>query len=718
MGYSINVDVGGTFMDFFVSKGDEYIVTKTPTTHYELKVGFMNGLEECAERFGLSTPEFLQGTDVIKYSTTIGTNALIERNGPKLGLITTRGFEDTIFIGRGRQWADGLPPSDVQNVGRVDKPIPLIPRRLVVGVSERVDYKGRELIPLSREDVLEKVRYLVDNGVRGFVVSLLWSFMNPTHERQIKEIIEEEYPEVYLGNMPVILSSEISPKEGEYVRTMSAVVNAYMHVQFVEQLSILTSSLIEEGYKKPLLLVDNLGGCGKAARTVAVSTHNSSPVSGLCGAAKVGGNFGLPNIVYTDVGGTSFDIGVIAEGTIKYYDMYPSVDRWRTQVTTIRTSSIGAGGGSIAWLNPLLGNRLEVGPKSAGSIPGPACYDLGGEDPTVTDADVVLGYVSPDYYLGGKMMLNKEKALEAMRKIGGPAGWDEITTALMIKKVVDAKMGQEVFKEVALKGFEPSEFAIFACGGAGPTHCCGVAAASDIKTCYIPPAAPVFGAFGASTLDIVHKYEKSNHLRLFDYATATYTTEYDTFNSTVSELREQAVKDIILEGFTETQASFKLEIEMRYGAQWRYTHIESPVLTIRSESDVKTICDFFTEEFKALYGAEAAFPEAGIEIETFRLFVTCELPHFLVAETETGDEAPAPEALKEKRNCCWPGGGTFEKTDVYDWDQLQPGNHIKGPAIIEAKTTTVVVEPNWLFRLDSYGNGVLSDRNRSPKKGV
>jgi N-methylhydantoinase A len=717
MGYSVNVDVGGTFMDFFVSKGNEYILTKTPTTHYELKVGFMNGLEECADRFGLSTLDFLNETDVIKYSTTIGTNALIERNGPKLGLITTRGFEDTIFIGRGRQWADGLPPSDVQNVGRVDKPVPLIPRRLVVGVSERVDYKGRELTPLTKNDVLEKVRYLVDNGVRGFVVSLLWSFMNPSHEQQIKEIIEEEYPEVYLGNMPVILSSEISPKEGEYVRTMSAVVNAYMHVQFVEQLSILTSSLIEEGYKKPLLLVDNLGGCGKAARTVAVSTHNSSPVSGLCGAATVGGNFGLPNIVYTDVGGTSFDIGVIAEGTIKYYDMYPSVDRWRTQVTTIRTSSIGAGGGSIAWLNPILGNRLEVGPKSAGSIPGPACYDLGGEDPTVTDADVVLGYVSPDYYLGGKMMLNKEKAMEAMRKIGGPAGWDEVTTARMIKKVVDAKMGQEVFKEVALKGYEPSEFAIFACGGAGPTHCCGVAAASDIKTCYIPPAAPVFGAFGASTLDIVHKYEKSNHLRMFDYATATYTTEYETFNSTVSELKEQAVKDIILEGFTEEQASFKLEIEMRYGAQWRYTHIESPVLTIRSESDVKTICDFFTEEFKALYGAEAAFPEAGIEIETFRLFVTCELPHFVIAETKTGDEAPSPEALKEERNCCWPGGGAFEKTAVYDWDLLQPGNHIKGPAIIEAKTTTVVVEPNWLFRLDSYGNGLLIDQNTPPNKG-
>ncbi len=707
MGFSINVDVGGTFMDFFVSRESDFIITKTPTTHYELKVGFMKGLEECADKFGVTTGDFLKETDVIKYSTTIGTNALIERNGPKLGLITTRGFEDTIFIGRGRQWADGLPEADVQNIGRIEKPVPLIPRKLVVGVRERVDYKGREVMPLSPDDVLDKVRYLVDNGVRGFVVSLLWSFMNPAHERRIKEIIEEEYPEVYLGNMPVILSSEISPKEGEYVRTMSAVVNAYMHLQFTEQLSSLVGSLIDEGYKKPILLVDNSGGCAKASRTVAVSTHNSSPVSGLCGAAFVGKDFGLPNIVYTDVGGTSFDIGVIAEGSVRYYDLYPTIDRWRTQVTTIKTTSIGAGGGSIAWLNPLLGDRLEVGPKSAGSMPGPACYDLGGEDPTVTDADVVLGYINPDYYLGGKMVLNKDRALEAMRKIGAPAGWDEVATALMIKKVVDTKMGQEVFKEVAFKGYEPSEFAVFACGGAGPTHCCGVAGAADMTTCYVPPAAPVFGAFGASTLDIVHKYEKSRHLRFFDYATATYFTEYDAFNSVVSELRSQAVKDIVLEGFSEDQAFFKLELEMRYGAQWRYTNIESPVLTVADQTSVERICHFFTEEFKRLYGAEAAFPEAGIEIETFRLFVTLKLAHFPVSESVKDEEVPSPDALKEEKGCYWEARGGFENTAVYDWDLLRPGNRINGPAIIEAKTTTVVVEPGWSFMMDPYGNGVL-----------
>jgi N-methylhydantoinase A/acetophenone carboxylase len=710
MGYTVNVDVGGTFIDFFVSKDAQYVTNKVPTTTYDLRVGFMKGLEEIAELSGETLTDFLGKTDLIKYSTTIGTNTLIQRSGPKLGLLTTRGFEDTIFIGRGRQWADGLPPADVQNITRIEKPAPLIPRKLVAGIRERIDYRGNVIMPLVKEDVLEKVRYLVDNGVRGFVVCLLWSFMNPEHERQIKAIIEEEFPEIYLGNMPVILSSEISPKGGEYVRSMTSIVNAYIHHEFVDQLSYLSSALIDNGYKRPLLLVDNLGGCTKASRTIAVSTHNSSPVAGLCGASSVGRQFNLPNIVYTDVGGTSFDIGVIAEGAIRFYDLYPAIDRWRTQATAIQTSSIGAGGGSIAWLNPLLGNRLEVGPKSAGAIPGPACYELGGEEPTVTDADVVLGYINPDYYLGGKMALSKEKAVKAIKRIGGQAGWDEVTGALMIKKVVDSKMGQEIFKEVAYKGYEPTEFVIFACGGAGPTHCCGVAAAADMKVCYIPPVAPVFGAFGASSLNVVHKYERSHHMRLFDYATSTHFSQFETFNSIVRDLKELALREIRLEGFSEDQALFRLELEMRYGMQWRHTHIESPVLFMERKDDVVKICDHFTEEFKHMYGAEAAFPEAGIELEAFRLFVELELPHFAVTRQEMAGETPDREALKTERDCYWEALGGFSRTKIYAWEKLKAGNLIQGPSVIEAEATTVVIEPAWTFKMDSYGNGILTHK--------
>lgn len=708
MGYIINVDVGGTFMDFFVAKGDKYITTKVPTTAYELGVGFMRGLEECAEKNGETLEQFLGDTDVIKYCTTIGTNILIEHTGPKLGLITTHGFEDTIFIGRGRQWADGLPFSDVQDVTTIEKPLPLIPRKLIVGVRERIDYGGNVVMPLIKEDVLDKLRYLVDNGVRGFVVSLLWSFVNPAHEREIRSIIEEEFPEVYLGNMPIILSSEISPKEGEYVRTMTAIVNAYIHIGFVEQLSALCGDLLERGYKKPLLLCDNVGGCAKVARTKAIATHGASPVSGLCGASHLCGDIDLANVVFTDAGGTSFDIGLITEGSITHYDLYPTVDRWRTQITAIKITSIGAGGGSIAWLNPLLGNRLEVGPASAGAMPGPACYDLGGEHATVTDADVVLGYINPDYFLGGKFRLNKEKAVKALRELGEKTGWDEVTSAMMIKKVVDARMGQEIFKEVALKGYEPSEFTVLSGGGAGPAHCSGVASAAEMKRIIVPPMSAVAGAYGASTLDIVHTYEKSRNTRLFDYVKGTYFSDFEMFNSIIEELRELAIRDVILEGFREDQATFRLELEMRYGMQWRYTPIESPLLFIHSAEDVKKVCDRFTEEFSRIYSAEAAFPQGGIEVETYRLFVRLNLPHFPLTLHEVMGEPTPKEALKGQRDVFWEKLDGFKKTDIYQWDTLRAGNVIDGPAVIEADNTTVVIEPRWTFTMAPELYGILN----------
>jgi len=505
--------------------------------------------------------------------------------------------------------------------------------------------------------------------------------------------------------MPIILSSEISPKEGEYVRTMTAIVNAYIHIGFVEQISALCSDLLERGYKKPLLLCDNVGGCAKVARTKAIATYGASPVSGLCGAAHLCNGIGLPDVVFCDTGGTSFDIGLITEGSITHYDLYPTVDRWRTQLTAIKIASIGAGGGSIAWLNPLLGNRLEVGPASAKSMPGPACYDLGGEYATVTDADVVLGYVNPDYFLGGKFKLNKEKAVKALKELGAKSGWDEVTTAIMIKKVADAKMGNEIFKEVALKGYEPSEFTIFAGGGAGPGHCCGVAAAGEMKKIIVPPMSPVAGAYGASTLDVVHSYEKSRNTRLFDYAKGAYFSDFDIFNSIIDELKEKAIRDIILEGFKEEDATFRLELEMRYGMQWRYTPVESPLLTIHSTDDVKKVCDRFTDEFSRMYSPEAAFPQGGVEVETYRLFVLLPLPHFILTQHKFAGETVPKAALKGEREAYWEKLGGFHKTNIYQWDLLKAGDILEGPAVIESENTTAVIEPDWTFKMapELYG---------------
>lgn len=708
MPVTIGVDVGGTFTDFFMVKDGETTAVKVPTTYYDFSVCFFKALEEGAEQFDLSLEEILNNTNSIRYSTTIGTNAIIERTGPKLGLITTAGFEDTIYIGRARQWADGGTVSGEKDLARIQKPIPLIPRNMVVGVRERLDCFGKVVMPLNKEDVRQKLQHLVDQGAMGFAVCLLWSFRNPAHEQMIREIIEEEYPESYLGNMPVLLSSEISPKAGEYGRFMTTIVNAYMHKDLSEQLGGLEEQLRDHGFKKPLTLVHNTGGMKKVSRTKAVYTHNAGPVAGVFGSKHVGQLYGFDNIIFTDMGGTSFDIGIIAGGKIRSYDFIPVIDCWRTQISAVETRSIGAGGGSVARLNKMMGNILEVGPQSAGAMPGPAAYNQGGMEPTVTDADIVLGYLNPRYYLGGKMRINKNKATQAIKeKIAGPLGIDEVDAAFRIKKIIDAKMGQEIYKEVALRGHDPREFALFASGGAGPCHCCGFNSHLEVPRIITSPYSPVFGAFGSTTLDVIHIFERSRYLKLYNFSEQRYLEDYESFNEVVSELMEAAFRDMRLEGFNPEQVHLKLELEMKYGTQMNTTTITSPITQIKGKEDVRLICEAFSRAYSTLYTPEAAYPEGGIDVETFYLHSWVPQPHFKMIEYPVGGTLPGNHAVKETRPVFWEEFMGFQPTRVYDFERLECGNVIEGPAVIEAADTTYCIAPGYVFSLDKYRHGIM-----------
>lgn len=709
MSFTLNIDIGGTFTDFFATTGDGGgRTTKTPTTHYDLSVGFMKGVKDLAKGQGLSLGDFLLDTEAVRYSTTIGTNALIERSGPKLGLITTAGFEDAIFLGRARSWADGGTSEDNKDLARINKPLPLISRDMVVGIRERMDSAGQAVCPINREELLEKIQTLVDRGAMGFVVCLLWSFANPTHERMVKKTIEEEYPEDYLGSLPVFLSSDVSPKSGEYTRFITTIVNAYIHGVMAQELTKLGNELSDGGYQRPLMLVHNTGGMKKVSRTRAVLTHNAGPVAGLHGAATWGQVYGADNIIFTDMGGTSFDIGVITGGRLRTYDFIPVIDRWRTNIPAIEVKSIGAGGGSIAWVNQLMGNALEVGPQSAGSMPGPACYDQGGTEPTVTDADLVLGYLNPDNYLGGKMFLDDDLSREAIEeKIAGPLGIDVIEAARRIRAVVDARMGQEVFNEVALKGHDPRNFTLFACGGAGATHACGFAPYLQVGRIIVSRYSPVFGAYGASTVNIQQVWERSKTMKIFQWATQAYSEDLEGYNQVVNELKAMALDDLKLEGYSADQVGFRLELEMRYGMQYNLTKVESPHLNVSSPEDFKDICDKFTEVYSAIYTPEATFPMGGINVECFFLTAFVDRPQEAPPATELGDAAPSAEALRETRPAYWQSEGGFVDTPVYAFEKLVPGNVVAGPALIEATETTYVIEPGWRFTLDAYFNGVL-----------
>lgn len=705
MGATIDVDIGGTFTDCFVVWDERYGKGKAPTTHYQASIGFKNAIAAAAESFGVGLQELLSDTEVIRYSTTIATNTLIEKTGPRLGLITTAGFEDCLLIGRGRQWADGLPPAEIRNQARAKKPDPLIPRDMIVGVRERVDLEGEVIAPLNRDEVIEKLAYLVNKGAMGFVISLLWSCANPVHEQAVRDIINEEYPDTYLGNMPILLSSDVSRKRGEYLRTMTTVLDAYLHRDLSEQLTSLNEELIDSGYDRPLMIIHGTGGMSRLSHTAAVDTYNSGPVAGLLGGAETASMYGAENILVTDVGGTSFDFGVIADGKASFYDLFPTIERWRVQTPLLEVKTIGAGGGSIARVSPT-GARITVGPQSAGSMPGPACYGLGGSEPTVTDADLLLGYINPDYYLGGKKKLDVKRARRAVKQnLADPLGIEVVDAALAIKQVVDATMGGEIFKEVVLKGYDPKDFILLAYGGAGATHCCGYAEALDVSRILTFPYSSVFCAFGGSVMDVLSVYESSSSFVFYDQLTDSYFEDFDEFNEVVDDVLFLAFRDLKSQGLDIDRAEFSLELEMRYGTQHFTEYIRSPQGMLRSTDDSKTICDLFTEKYKSLYGESSAYPEGGIEVLSLRLKALYPLPHYRFPTYEP-DGRDAAGAVKGTRPVVWEDGGEV-MTPIYDAALLKCGNALQGPAIVESDDTTCVVPGGWRYSVDRFLNGVI-----------
>ena len=697
-GASVSIDVGGTFTDCYLSLNGRASWGKAATTPDDFSRGFLNALAEASRGLNIEVTELLAGASLFRYSTTIALNALLQRAGPRLGLITTRGHEDMLFIGNGRAWGDGLPINEQRRVAQAQMPESLIPRDMVVGIGERIDSFGQVVRPLVEEEVLNGLQYLVDRGVQGIIVSLLWSSANAEHEQAVKRIISEEYPEVYLGNIPVLLSSEVVPKWREYTRTTTTVLNGYLHNELTNQLMGIGDRLRDLGYRKPLQMVQNTGGAAKLSRTRVVDTYQSGPVAGLMGSGARARSLGLENVICTDMGGTSFDLGVLVGGSPKFYSVRPVIDRWAVDLPLLEVKSIGTGGGSIAWLNETFGNRLEIGPASAGSMPGPACYGLGGSRATVTDADVVLGYINPDNFLGGRMELDAEEAHDVIRRsIAEPLGISHEQAALSIKRIADEKMGVEIFKEVVLKGLDPRDFALFAYGGAGPTHCCGYAQALGISRIFLFPESSVFCAYGASTLDVAHIYERARPLILFEPVDGSYLQDFAAFNEVVDELEGDLRRDMLAEGIDLDKMQLSLELELRYGSSPVTQRIQCNSLRLKDQKDVEALYQSFRSHLKSLsFGVD--LPEAPVRIETFALQGSVpsgqeEVAHRVqVNEHGRGEKRLSPAS---EREVLWDSSLARIKTPVFIIEEFSEGDMIAGPAICEARDTTYVIPPGW-----------------------
>ena len=715
MSATIGVDIGGTFTDCYVSLGDgRSTYVKTPTTGHRLSLGFMRGVDTAARRLGMTTEELLASVRTVQYSTTVAMNTLLQRKGPRLAMIATEGQQDVLRLAKGSSWTDGAVLREVRNVARITKPRPLIEPEFVLPVRERLDCFGAVVRPLDEEHFLAGLRQLVDKGVRGFVVCLLFSYVNPVHERRIRDLITAEYPEVYLGAMPIMLSSDVVPKRWEYTRANTTILNAYLHQSMWEELAGMGDELRDRGYRGAIMMVHNTGGMAEVYRTSAVQTFNGGPVAGLIGGAAIGKRLGHDNVLVTDMGGTSFDIGLVVHGSTRTYEFRPIIDRYWVDMSILQTMSIGAGGGSVAWLNKAVDNRLEVGPEGAGSMPGPACYGLGGTRPTVTDADLVLGYLNPDTYFGGAMGLDHELAVEAIEShIAGPLGIPVVEAAWRIKRIVDANMADVIARETFMRGHDPKQFVLMAFGGAGPTHCIGYGKELGIARMVVFPVSPVFCAWGSSTMPVAHIYEASTRFELMAPHSQAQTTDYAAFNHMVEGLERQAVRDLSGAGYDPAKAVFSLDLDMKFGGQIHHHRAPSPVLRLTGPDDVAALYRAFAQDYANVFSPVSVYPEGGVEVHNFVL--RAEMPEPDWAMPVHPLEEPDPSAARDgERLAVWDDRLVAVATPIYRQENLRAGNQVPGPAIVEAAYTTVVVEPGYLLSVDAHLNLVLTRDQGDP----
>ena len=697
----ISVDIGGTFTDCFVAWDGRYIQAKALTTHHNLAQGFNEALDDACLTLGLQRDGVLREVDSVRYATTLGTNALIERRGPQVGAIVTAGFEATIPLSRGRGYGEGLDELAKNDMSSGTRPDPLVPQTLIRPVRERVDYSGTVLLELAREDVRRAVRELVDAGAEALVVCLTNAVENPVHELAVQEIFLAEYPAHQLGAIPMLLSHQLSGRKGEYVRATSAIVDGFLHATMYHALSELEQNLRAYGYARPMLVIHNSGGMAQLNSTDALQTIHSGPVAGISASEHLARQAGLGNVVATDMGGTSFDIGLVPADGVKHYDFMPVIDRWLVSVPMIHLVTLGAGGGSIASYDRLH-QSVSVGPRSAGSDPGPACYDRGGLLPTVTDADLLLGYLTPERYAGGQIKLSRARAEFAVEEeFGDYLDLEPVEVARLIRAEVDEQMANGMAKELRIRGYLPEEFTMLAYGGNGPLHCCGIARHLGIDKVLAPPYSSVFSALGAGNMPQLHIHERSVPLVLFDATTKAIFTDFVRFNAIVAELEDKGRTDLRRQGLPESAVRHRLELDMRYGNQLVTMAVVAPKQRLEGIRDVVELMRGFADDYGRRFGQGSQSPEAGTRITTVRV------ASYVEGETVEFDATPAVGSAaatpRGSRRCSFGGMTGQVDTDVFDESALEPGLVVPGPAVVTTPATTYLVEPGWRIETGAHG---------------
>jgi N-methylhydantoinase A len=688
------IDIGGTFTDCLVLYESGRLARfKASSTPDDPTTGLLEAIGKAAGHHGQDVTEFLADTDRIVHGTTLGINVLLTGRGAKVGLLTTAGFRDVVEMRRGIKNLHGSMFDQF-----IEPYQPLVPRHRRVGVKERTLYTGEVVGELDEKDVREGTRRLVDDGCEAIAIGFLHSYANPANELKAKELVREEAPSLH-----VVSSHEILPVWREFERFSSTVVSAYIGPAIASYLERLEVLLADRGFRGALLmmLVNGLVQVVEQCKDRAVYLLGSGPAAAPSAALHVGRAHGRQSLLSVDMGGTSFDVCVLRHGEIP-----TTTDAWvgeeRVAVRMVDVSSIGAGGGSIGWIDSL--GLLRVGPMSAGADPGPAAYGSGLE-PTVTDADIVLGYVSPDYFLGGEIALDAERSRAALARVGEPIGLTVEEAARAVFATVTEQMAGKIIEVCTKRGYDVRDFAMIAGGGAGGVHAAAIAQRLGIPTVIVPRVSALMSAFGMFTMDLGQQYARSRFRDLTKVNAEDVSAVY-------GEMRAEATAAFAAIGVPAEGLRFRSTVDMRYAGQFYEVEIEVPDAPITQEL-LEGLVQRFHDHYETLNGYQ--LPWQPVEFLTFYLKVTSPRSPLELSGESTAESGP-DSAYRGSRKCLFDSG--WVDTAVYDAEQLRPGHRIAGPALVDDPTTTVLVPEAFTLEIDPYHNLVLQAVGANGAAGV
>lgn len=695
MGLVIGIDIGGTFTDAFAASEDGHVYSaKTHSTPPDFSRGLINVLNDLAKVIGLSVAEMLGNTLYICHGTTAALNAVVTGNVAKVGFLTTAGHADSLRIMNVEGRYAGLGPEQIQDIISTRKPAPLLSRKLVREIDERVDSSGSVVLSLNEATARASINELVEQGVEAIAISLLWSFKNPAHETRLRELVREIAPDLHVS-----ISSEICPKIREYPRNVTTVVSAQVGPKLKTYLRPLDNELREMGLTGSFLVMQGAGGAVTAldAPEQAATTIGSVLTGGVVGCAKLGELRGDANIISTDMGGTTFLVGLVVDcEPVK--STHTILNQYSIATPMVDIATIGSGGGAIASLDA--GGNLRVGPNSAGARPGPACYGEGGTEPTITDANVVLGILNPDNFLGGKKKLDKKLAEDAIRtRIAEPLGLSVEQAAIAIFTIANDQTAQLIRQSVVNKGYDPRDFIVYAFGGAAPVHCGYYSADMGVKGVLVPlgSTASTFSAYGLASSDIVLTAETSNP-NTWPVDARGMQGDFERLEQTLDDrLNRQKVPFV--------GKTFRREVDLRYTMQ--IAEVETPVPAgALTESSMQDIADAFEDIYERRFGRGTGFREAGMQSISYRVYATGHMP--VKATLPPARECSSELKPTSFRNAMLDSERGWEKVAVYTESDFETGHEVVGPCIVEAATTTIVVPAGMHGSIDRLGNLVMT----------